>query len=236
MDCIILDDDKLTCTIIEEFIAKTEGLHLKKTFTNPIEALNSVEITSTVQLIFLDMEMPEMHGIEFLKTSIHIPQVIVISSSKNYALDAFDVNATDFLLKPISYHRFLQAIQKARHQHHEEKSHIDTITNNAFFFKKKNVFYKVLSQDIIWLESNDNYTNVITKDNIFIVNNTLKSFEKTLSSKNFIRTHRKYIINLQFLSRIEDNHLFMEYKGKVTSIPFSKTYKNALLNSAISFK
>lgn len=236
MDCIIIDDDKITCKILEEFIAKTSGLRLKKTFFNPIEALDSREIIQSGNLIFLDMEMPEMHGLDFLQTSIQIPQVIIVSGSKNYASDAFDFNATDFLLKPITYSRFLQAIEKARLQFREDKSRIDTITNNAFFFKKKNVFYKVLPKDIIWIESNDNYTNVVTKEHTFLVNNTLKSFEKILSEKNFIRTHRRYVINLEYLSRIEDNHLFIELLGKTTSIPLSKNYKEALLNTAISFK
>jgi len=236
MDCIILDDDTLTCSILEGYINKTPSLRLKKIFNNPIDALNSLELLSSVNLIFLDMEMPEMTGIEFLDSCINRPQIIMISGSKNYALDAFDYNATDFLLKPIPYARFSQAIQKAKQKIKDDKSLLDTITNNAFFFKKKGVFYKVLASDIVWIESNDNYTNVITKENTFLVNNTLKSFDETLTEKNFLRIHRKYIINLDFLSRIEDNHVFIELQKKITSLPVSKAYKEMLLNTAISFK
>lgn len=236
MDCIIIDDDKITCTILESFIEKTNGLKLIKTFYNPVEALQAHELFHAGTLMFLDMEMPEMHGLDFLKSHIHTPHVIFISGSKNYALDAFNFNARDFLLKPITYPRFLQAIQKVRQIYQEDKSQVDTVTNHAFFFKKKHVFYKVVPKDIIWIESNDNYTNVITKDTSFMVNNTLKSFESILVDKNFIRTHRRYIINLEYLWQIEDNHIFMRLQQKTTAIPLSKTYKDALLKTAISFK
>ena len=207
MDCIIIDDDKTSCKILEKFIAKTNDLCLKRTFYNPIEALKHQEIIHANNLIFLDMEMPEMHGLDFLKTNIHIPYVIFTSVSKGYALNAFDFNAIDFLLKPITYKRFLQSIEKVRQQVYVDTLHADTNSQKPFFFKKKGVLYKVLPVDIIWIESNDNYINVITKEHTFIVNNTLKSFEKILAKNNFLRTHRCYIINLKYLSCIDDNHL-----------------------------
>lgn len=236
MDCIILDDDKISCKILEKFIAKTSNLRLKRTFYNPIEVLEHQNVIHANNLVFLDMELPQMHGLDFLKTNTHMPYVIFVSVSQKYALNAFDCNAIDFLLKPITYNRFLQSIEKVRQQVYVDTLLLEKSSQKAFFFKKKNVLYKILPTDIIWVESNDNYINVITKEHTFIVNNTLKSFEQILSKSNFLRAHRRYIINLEHLVCIEDNHLCVEINGKTASIPLSRNYKETLLNTAISLK
>ncbi|HPY82569.1 MAG TPA: LytTR family DNA-binding domain-containing protein, partial [Bacteroidales bacterium] len=129
-----------------------------------------------------------------------------------------------------------QSIEKVRQQVYVDTLLLEKSSQKAFFFKKKNVLYKILPTDIIWVESNDNYINVITKEHTFIVNNTLKSFEQILSKSNFLRTHRRYIINLEHLVCIEDNHLCVEINGKTASIPLSRNYKETLLNTAISLK
>lgn len=236
MNCIIIDDDILICTILEDFIARTEGLVLKKTFKNPLDAINTIENFKEIDLIFLDMEMPEMTGLEFIKTLIHAPKIIFISSNKDYAIDAFDNNAIDFLLKPIEYPRFLKAIQKVKTTIQEDSSKLNHVDSNIYFFKKKNTYYKVLQDEIIWIEAHDNYTKVITGNNTFLTNNTLKSYEDTLPESIFIRTHRSYIINKNYLSKIEDNTLYMEYDKKISAIPLSKMYKDVIFNSNFSFK
>lgn len=236
MKCIIIDDDLLVCKILEGLILKTKGLQLLYTFHNPIEALNTIQNYNEIDIIFLDMEMPEMNGLEFLQTLIYTPKVIFISSNKDYAVEAFNLNAIDFLLKPIEYSRFLKSIQKVKEKLKEDSSHINSEVDSSFFFKKKNTYYKVLQQDILWLEAHDNYTKVITLDNSFLVNNTLKSFEDKLPSSIFKRVHRSYIINKMFLSKIEENMLVIEYKEKSSNIPFSKMYKDSIFNSNTSFK
>jgi len=236
MKCIIIDDDLLVCKILEELIQKTQGLQLIHIFHNPIEALNTIQNYNEIDIVFLDMEMPEMSGLQFLQSLLYTPHIIFISSNRNYAVDAFNLNAIDFLLKPIEYSRFLKSIQKVKEKLKEDSSQINSETDNSFFFKKKNTYYKVLRQDILWLEAHDNYTKVITFDNSFLTNNTLKSFEDKLPNSIFKRVHRSYIINKTYLSKIEENKLVIEYKDKSSSIPFSKMYKDSILNSNTSFK
>lgn len=237
MNCIIIDDDIVICTLLEQFIKKTPGLTLKQTFHNPIEAIESIHEFSQIDMIFLDMEMPEMNGVEFLESLITIPQIIFISSNKNYAVDAFNFNAIDFLLKPIEYPRFLKAIQKVKDAMKEHTAQLKPEqTDNSYFFKKKNAYHKVTQQDILWIEAHDNYSKIITFDTVFLTNNTLKSFEDLLPKHTFIRTHRSFIINKSYLTRIEENRLHLEYKGKTTSIPYSKMYKDSIFNSTIAFK
>lgn len=236
MNCIIIDDDTITCSILEEFIQRTKGINHKHTFRNPIEALNSIENFSSIDFIFLDMEMPEMSGLDFLKSLLVVPPIIFISSNKNYALDAFEFNAIDFLLKPIEYPRFLKGIQKIKESIKDQSSKLNEASNNTFFFKKKNTYFKVSENDIVWLEAHDNYTKVITRDNSFLINNTLKSFEESLPSTSFVRAHRSYIINTSYLARIEENKLFLELNGKISAIPLSKMYKDYIFNSTNSFK
>lgn len=236
MNCIIIDDDILICTILEEFIQRTNGIQLKNTFHNPLEAINNIENFNEIDVIFLDMEMPEMSGLEFLRSLIYSPHIIFISSNRNYAIDAFDSNAIDFLLKPIEYSRFLKAVQKVKEKIKEDTSKLKTESNNTFLFKKKNTYFKVMQQEIIWIEAHDNYTKVITCDNTFLTNNTLKSLEDTLPASTFIRTHRSFIINKSYLSRIEENTIYLAYNEKTSAIPLSKMYKDTIFNSTISFK
>ncbi|HON51650.1 MAG TPA: LytTR family DNA-binding domain-containing protein [Bacteroidales bacterium] len=236
MNCIILDDDIVICTLLENYIKKTPGIHIKHVFHSPLQAFESINEFSHIDVLFLDMEMPDMNGIEFLNSLIHIPQIIFISSNKNYAIDAFNYNAIDFLLKPIEYPRFLKSIQKVKDALKEQSAQMKPESDNAYFFKKKNAYYKVLQQDIIWIEAHDNYSKIITCDSVYLTNNTLKSFEDMLPSHMFIRTHRSFIINKRYLNRIEENRLHLEYNGKTSSIPYSKMYKDVIFNSSISFK
>jgi two-component SAPR family response regulator len=119
MNCVIIDDDALSRRIVEEFVDRTEFLSLKKSYENAVDAINDLNLDSNldsnnVDLIFLDIEMPEMDGIDFLNTLKNLPQVIIISSQEKYALEAFDYDVTDYLLKPITYGRFYKAVTKAK--------------------------------------------------------------------------------------------------------------------------
>ena len=136
MNCIIIDDDAISRRVIEEFASRTEFLNIKYSFQNAIEAINKSDIFSDeIDLIFLDIEMPMMDGIDFLNTLKNLPQVIIISSKEKYAINAFDYDVTDYLLKPITYSRFYKAVIKARNIF-ETKKHkqIDEI-----FIKKNSI-------------------------------------------------------------------------------------------------
>ena len=118
MNCIVIDDDALSRRVIEEFITRTDFLELKNSFQNAVEAINALDKhPEEIDLIFLDIEMPEMDGIDFLNTLKNLPQVIIVSSKEKYALEAFDYDVTDYLLKPVTYGRFYKAVLKSKNIH-----------------------------------------------------------------------------------------------------------------------
>lgn len=233
MNCLIIDDDKLSCKILEEFVKKTGGLELKGVFYNPIEALNSTHNLSDIDLVFLDVELPEMTGIDILSSTDSLPKVIVISSNKKYAVDAFDFNVSDFLLKPIKYPRFLKAIKKT--QPNEYRPEEEKVTNDGIFIKKNNSFIRVNYKEICFIESVENYISFQTIDGKHIIHQTLKSIEAKLP-QNFWRVHRSYIVNINNVKIIEDNNLLIASKNEVHKIPIGKVYKESVFSGIISLK
>jgi len=230
MNCIIIDDDILSCRIIEEFIGKTKDLVHCSTYNSPIEAMNSANKFEDVQLIFLDVEMPEMNGIDFLDSIDIIPQIIMVSSKDNYAVDAFSFSVTDFLLKPITYARFLKSIAKAEKIENARKYQIESRIEDGIFLKVNNSFIRVKFQDILWIEALENYTSIVTINEKFLVHQSLKSVESKIPSSIFRRTHRSYIINIEHINSLEDNSILIK-RGKTNQcVPISKSYRDRLIN------
>ncbi len=231
MNCIIIDDDKLSCRILEGFIEKTEGLELIKTFNSPVDAINGQD-WSEVDLIFLDVEMPEMTGLDFLSTIANSPRVILVSSNQKYALDAFEFAVVDFLLKPVNYGRFYKGVQKAvESRNRDNQIPQDTFVGEALFLKKNNSHIQVKYEDIIWIEALENYSAIFTADEKFMVHLNLKSVHAKLPS-NFIRVHRSNIINLTHVRVIEEKDICMALKhGKIQRIPVGKSYRDDLLKN-----
>ena len=157
MNCIIIDDDKLSRKLIEEFVNRTGGLKLINTFSNAIDAINAFNRDVEIHLIFLDIEMPEMTGMEFLKSLKYQPQIIIISAKDKYALEAFEYDVTDYILKPVSYARYLKAVDKAINRF-TNKMNGKQSTNNALntdeegkdeiFIKKNSSLVRIKYEDI----------------------------------------------------------------------------------------
>jgi len=227
MDCIIIDDDILSRNIIERFIAKTEFLNLIDSYENAVEAINKFKKDTEVDLIFLDVEMPEMTGIEFLNSLENPPQVIIISSKEKYALEAFEYNVTDYLLKPITYSRFFKATNKAFLRY--QKNRMLTEGENEIFIKKNTSLVRLKFDDIVWVEALENYVVINTVDDKYTIHFTMKSIEKQLPSSKFKRVHRSYIVNVAFLKQIEDNSVILEYGDLSKTVPIGKSYRDNLL-------
>ena len=121
MNCIIIDDEKVSRFLIEKFVTKTQSLNLINSYSSAIDAINAIESNNNIDIIFLDIEMPEMTGIDFIKNFTNLPQIIIISAQEKYAIDAIEYNVTDYLLKPVSYPRFLKAISKAQSKIEKEQ-------------------------------------------------------------------------------------------------------------------
>ena len=169
MNCIIVDDDKLSTKIIQEFIDKTDDLLLVGSFESAVGAINflSKQDRTPIDLIFLDIEMPEMSGIEFLKSLDELPQVIVYSSQEKYAFESYEYDVTDYLLKPVQYGRFIKAINRGR-ERLEEKETISK-ESTEIFIKNNSSLVRVKYDDILWIEALENYVVLNTFNDKFTI-------------------------------------------------------------------
>ena len=227
MNCIIIDDDKFSCRVIEEFIAKTETLTLLNTFTNPVDAINALEKQPEIDLIFLDIEMPEMSCIDFLDSLTIAPQIIIISSKEKYALNAFEYDVTDYLLKPIQYVRFFKAVSKAMNRY--KKGRVDT-KGNEIFIKHDSSLIRLKYNDILWVEALENYIVINTYREKYTIHFTMKSIETKLPLSKFTRVHRSFIVNTNCINVIEDNGILIKTHEGTISIPIGKSYKDKLMD------
>jgi DNA-binding LytR/AlgR family response regulator len=227
MNCIVIDDDPLSRKVVDEFVKRTDFLELKHSFPTAVEAINLLQKSAEdVDLIFLDIEMPEMDGIDFLNTLKNLPQVIIVSSKEKYALEAFDYDVTDYLLKPATYSRFYKAALKAKNIF-ESRSKKES---NEIFIKKNSALVQLKYDDILWVEALENYVIVNAFNEKFTIHFTMKSIESQLPSANFKRVHRSYIVNVKRINRIEDNSIFIKYNEGLKAIPIGKAYKEKFMN------
>jgi DNA-binding LytR/AlgR family response regulator len=227
MNCIIVDDDKLSRRIIEEFVTKTDSLELLGTFTNGVEAINFIrQSQDIINLILLDIEMPEMDGLELLNSLSTKPQVIIISSKEKYALNAFEYDVTDYLLKPIPYARFYKAIDKAMGR---QKEKLDDFQKEEIFIKKNSTLVRLRYDDILWIEALENYVIFNTYADRYTIHFTMKSIEQKLPIHKFTRVHRSYIVNVSSINYIEDNAIIIKTEDGHKSIPIGKSYKDKLM-------
>ncbi len=227
MNCVIIDDDQMSRRIIEEYVRKTEFLALKYSFSNAVDAINNISKEDPVDLVFLDIEMPEMSGIDFLNTLSSPCQIVIISSKEKYALEAFEYNVTDYLLKPILYSRFYKAVEKAGSRY--EKTREIKEGDNEIFIKKNAKLVRVRYDEMLWIEALENYVVITTYDDKYTIHFTMKAIESKLPQNIFLRVHRSYIVNKSKIMIIEDNSVGIEHEDEVKYIPIGKSYRDKLL-------
>jgi DNA-binding LytR/AlgR family response regulator len=227
MNCIIIDDDKLSTTILEEFVNRTETLNLFSSYSNAVDAINALKKNDNIDLIFLDIEMPEMTGFDFLKTLENLPQIIIVSSKENYALDAFEYDVTDYLLKPVTYARFFKAVNKVFKNFNRK---YNSSATDEIFIKKNSSLVRIKFEEILWVEALENYVTFNTFKEKFTIHFTMKSVENKLPANKFLRVHRSFIVNMSSIDYIEDNIIYIKISDGTKSIPIGKSYKDDLLN------
>lgn len=225
LNCVVVDDSSLQRMVIAKLVNNHPNLNLVGDFSNAIEAKNCMTVQQ-VDLIFLDVEMPVISGFDFIDGLKVKPQVIFITSKAEYALKAFDYDATDYLQKPIVLERFNASVKRAldlymlrQDNHDEEGEHI--------FIKSNLKKLKVYTNKIKWIEAYGDYVKVVTEEDTNLVLSTMKSFEKDLSKEKFIRVHKSYIINIDKVERF--NSKFAEIG--VTKIPLSRNKKEDLIKA-----
>ncbi len=223
MRCIVVDDDELSRNIMEDLISGTD-LQLVKSCSSAMEAFNVLK-SEPIDVIFLDVDMPKMSGLDLMKALDDLPQVILITSHSEYALESWEYNVTDFIVKPISHARFLKALDKVK----RNESGPDAISDNTktLFIKTDSRLVQVFKEHILYIEALGNYVTVFTTNGKYIVLSTMKDLESKLTPPDFARVHRSYIVRLDKITSIEDN--FINSGGK--AIPIGKNYKDELMKS-----
>ncbi len=229
MNCIVIDDDKFSRKVIEEYIKKSEGLQLLGAFSNAKDAIAFLKKNHEVELIFLDIEMPEMSGIDFLKAMKVPPQVVITSSKGKYALDAFDYDVVDFLLKPFTFARFNRSIERVLSRI-QRLSFNNLSSKNEIFIKKNSSLVKLKYDEILYIEALENYVVFNTYNEKYTIHNTMKSLTTKLPA-NFVRVHRSYIINLNAINEIDDNMILIKTNEGDITIPIGKAFKDNLHNA-----
>jgi DNA-binding LytR/AlgR family response regulator len=224
MNCIIVDDDELIRIDLEEKVRQTMTLNLVGSCGNALEASNMVT-TKSVDLIFLDVMMPEMTGLEFIKTlSASRPEVILITSNKEFAAEAFEYDVTDFLLKPISFERFIKAVSKAKRNFDKKGTTINTVDDHIFI-KVSSRFVKLDLKNILYIEALADYVTIYTTTDKYTIHSTMKGMENTLPANEFARVHNSFIVRLDKISVIEDNSIIVNK----TTIPVSRNKFKSLM-------
>ena len=233
MNCIIIDDDKLSRKVIEEFIERTESTKLIASFESAIDAINSMKVSPVeIDIVFLDIEMPEMTGIEFLNTFKEHPQVIIVSAKEKYALEAFEYDVIDYLLKPISYARFFKGITKAEGLKIDKKQLASASFddgNDEIFIKRGSRIIRLNYDDILFVEALENYVIVTTFSEKYTIHFTMKSIVTKLPARRFKRVHRSFIVNITQIKGIEDNSVIVKLEEETKVIPIGKSYKERLM-------
>lgn len=223
ISCAIVEDDSVSLKLVELLAERTGMLEVKGSFSSPARAIPWL-MKNKVDLLFLDVEMPEMTGLEMLMVLTCKPEVIIISGNPNYAIEAFDLTVTDYLLKPLKdFSRFLAAVNKAGTN---IKSRVGRIDSANLFVKVDSLLININTEAIILVEAFGDYIKVHTPEKVHTVYATLKNLEEKLDAKRFVRVHRSYIINLTKITNINPNNLEIDKK----IIPIGSIYKTDLLS------
>lgn len=221
MNCIIVDDEPLAHQVLEHYIAETPGLIHIASFRNAVEAFEYLA-HHPIDLLFLDIEMPLVNGIHFLKALENSPKTIFTTAYKQYAYESYELDAVDYLLKPFSYERFIKAIKKAV----PAESNLPDHQNNHLLIKDKNGLIHLKQQDIIYIEGSKDYVRIFTTEHSYLVYRTLKGILEELNTAFFFQAHRSYLVNKNYISRIVKDQLILTNQF---FIPIGPLYKKDLI-------
>jgi DNA-binding LytR/AlgR family response regulator len=233
INCIVIDDEPLARKGLKEYINEVEFLHLLAEFDSPLKAASLLD-NGTVQLIFLDIHMPVISGIEFIKTMKAMPPVIFTTAYPNYALDGFELNAMDYLVKPISFERFLKAVLKAKEYYEIRDKNLEepSARDNFFFIKADNKLVKIMLDDVLFAEGLQNYVCIHTSTKKYITYLTFKALEDYLPADRFIKVHKSYLLAAAKINSIEGNEVIVEGHR----IPVSRTLRDEVMQKLLKGK
>ena len=221
---LIVDDNKVIRLMLGEMLKKIDDIEIVGECETAIEAKSFLS-KHEVDVLLLDVEMPGMTGLELLKLLPQKPATILITAKAGYAIEAFELNVIDYIVKPVSFARVMLAIEKAKELLSMKNARVKEINREQIFIKDNKVIRKVLLSEILWLESKGDYVKINTAAKQYIIHSTLKSMEDKLPAADFVRIHRGFLIPVSKIDYIEDCVAFI----MGAAVPISETYKNDLL-------
>jgi len=229
---IIIDDEPLAHEIIEEFCSMLPHVQLKKNCYNAMEAMQYLN-ENTIDFMFLDINMPKLRGLDFLGTLTKPPKTIITTAYKEHALEGFELNVVDYILKPFPFDRLVKAVNKVSENQIEKtviKEVSNDVTSTRFFVKGDKKHYQIDLSDLLYIEAYGNYTKLFLKNEMIVSHEKISYYETLLTDSNFLRVHKSFIVAIDKIKFIEGNRILInEYK-----IPIGQTYKssvNKLYNS-----
>ncbi|MCR8560534.1 LytTR family DNA-binding domain-containing protein [Mucilaginibacter sp. BJC16-A38] len=237
INCVIIDDEPLAREGLASYVREVDFLHLTATCENPIDLVKLID-ENKVDLIFLDIQMPKMNGIDFLKIVKNPPMVVITTAYPSYALEGFQLNVLDYLLKPITFDRFFKSANKAK-----DYQRLLNISASAglqqpepvadyFFIKCGNKYEKIYFEEILYVEGMQNYVTIFTIKGKYVTLLNLKNLEENLDSKSFIRVHKSYIVSTGKIDGIEGNEICMQSHH----IPISRNYREQVIQQVVTNK
>src|SRR5882757_5867144 len=238
INCVIIDDEPLAREGMAKYVKEVDYLHLIETCENPVELMR-IQDQHHVDLLFLDIQMPKMNGIDFLKIVQKPPMVIITTAFPSYALEGFQLNVLDYLLKPITLDRFIRSAGKAR-DYYDLLTRAEPGPGSAkgepaadyFFIKCGSKFEKIHFADILYVEGMQNYVTIYTRKGKYVTLLYLKNLEENLDSKSFIRVHKSYIVSIDKIEGIEGNEIFIQ----THRIPISRNHREQVIERVVSNK
>lgn len=228
INCLIVDDEPIARDIIRTYCGHLPDLDVVALCGNALEAKAALQ-KHKIDILFLDINMPVLDGIAFLKTLKTQPQVIFTTAYKEFAVDAFDLSACDYLLKPFSLERFIVAVDKATEKLNvnaaavKESPSGEPASENFIFVRADGKIYKIMLEELLYAEASGNYTKIVTNQSTILPGMTFSAFEALLSKNDFIRIHRSFIVNKAHITHIEGNRVFLN----TLELPVGINYKEA---------
>lgn len=224
---IIVDDESVAHDIIKKYCSLLPNMQLMQHCYDAIEAIEYLS-HNEVDLIFLDLNMPKLKGFEFLKTLSHSPKVIVTTAYKEHALEGYELNIVDYLLKPFSFERFLKAVNKVRTDTPKipstTQSTVSDEKQGRFFLRSDNKYIQIVMDDILFIESSGNYIKIVLKEEIITTRGKLASMMELMPIDSFVQVHRSFMVAQKHIKRIEGNQIFLDNY----TVPIGKLFKAQL--------
>lgn len=226
LKCIIVDDEPLAQEVLERYLENIRDLELVTRCNNALEAFEVLH-HETIDLMFLDISMPVISGIDFLRSLRKAPAVIITTAHPDFALQGYELDVVDYLVKPVSLERFMKAVNKAI-ERVRQQSPAETVSKADFMFVKSDQkLIRINFSDINYIEGMKDYVKIFTKERMIVTLHTMKFFESSLPASGFIRVHKSYIVNAAAIKSIAGNELELQQ----TRIPIGNSYKEQLMRS-----